>query len=156
MPLVEAGFQDQDGKPDKASLYQYGPTLAVTVSHYRSDAGSAPIGLAQKDPVSTHALVDTGAQESCIDIGLAQELELPVIDTVELSGSDGTKTHPVYLAAVDIPSLEFYQYGRFAGVALADGGQQHRALLGRSFLRSVIMIYDGIRGHVTLASMRIG
>ena len=155
MPVVDTGFYGQDGLPEKALLLQYGPTLAVTVSHYRSDAG--PIApLAQMDPVGTHALVDTGATESCIDIGLAQELELPVIDTVEISGSDGTRTHPVHLAAVDIPSLEFYQYGRFAGVALSDGGQQHRALLGRTFLQSVIMIYDGLRGQVTLASMRMG
>ena len=153
-PLAEAGFRGTDGSPDQELLLQYGPTLAVTVSHYVSDA--APALQPPNEPVSTHALVDTGATQSCIDIGLARELELPVIDTVQLSGSDGTKTHPVFLAAVSIPSLEFYQYGSFAGVALAEGGQQHRALLGRTFLQNVIMIYDGIRAQVTLASMRHG
>lgn len=140
---------------DRSLLLQYGPTISVSVSHYRSDTDAAAGAQPQKEPVSTHALVDTGATQSCIDIGLAQELELPIIDTVEISGSDGAKTHPVYLAAVSIPSLEFYQYGPFAGVALADGGQQHRALLGRTFLERAIMIYDGIRGQVTLASTRL-
>ena len=153
MPLADAGFRDADGRPDAESLLAYGPTLNVSVSHYTSE--DAPTNLAtQQDPVNTVALVDTGATQSCIDIQLAQDLGLPVIDTVKLSGSDGTKTHPVYLAAVSIPSLEFYQYGSFAGVALADGGQPHRALLGRTFLGSVIMIYDGVRAQVTLASMR--
>lgn len=154
MPLAEAGFTGQDGLPDEAPLLQYGPTLAVTVSHYGSDA--APGAEPQRESVSTYALVDTGATQRCIDVGLARELDLPIIDTVDLSGSDGTKTHPVFLAAISIPSLEFFQYGSFAGVALAEGGQQHRALLGRTFLRSVVMIYDGIRAQVTLASMRHG
>ena len=155
MPLADAGFRDANGRPDGAKLLEYGPTLSVSVSHYTSE--DAPTSLAAEDePVSTIALVDTGATQSCIDIQLAQDLRLPVIDTVQLSGSDGAKTHPVYLAAVNIPSLEFQQYGRFAGVALAEGGQPHRALLGRTFLQSVIMIYDGVRAQVTLASVRHG
>ena len=32
------------------------------------------------------------------------------------------------------PILDFIQYGRFAGVDLAAGGQVHKALIGRTFL----------------------
>ena len=105
MPLADAGFRDANGVADRNLLLQFGPTISVSVSHYRSDTDAGPSGQPQKEPVSTHALVDTGASQSCIDVQLAQELELPVIDTVEISGADGTKTHPVYLAAVSIPSL---------------------------------------------------
>ena len=77
---------------------------------------------------------------------------MPVIDTMEMSGVGGAKTHNVYLASVAIPSLEFSQYGRFAGVELKDGGQAHEALLGRTFLQTVILIYDGLRAQVTLAA----
>ena len=82
------------------------------------------------------ALVDTGASESCIDNKLAEELGLPVIDKMDMSGVSGMKKHNVYLASVHIPELEFAQYGRFAGVDLRDGGQIHQVLLGRTFLQT--------------------
>jgi hypothetical protein len=42
-------------------------------------------------------------------------------------------------------------YGRFLGVNLLAGGQQHRALIGRSFLVDKILIYDGRTGQVQIA-----
>lgn len=101
------------------------------------------------------ALVDTGASESCIDCDLAKRLGLPIIDTMQISGTDGTKTHDVYLAHINIVSLEFFQYGRFAGVRLSAGQQPHGVLLGRTFLASVMLIYDGLRGQITLTAPRI-
>ena len=56
----------------------------------------------------------------------------------------------VYMAQIHIPQLNFTQYGKFAGVQLVGGGQQHQALLGRTFLQGTMMIYDGIRGQVTV------
>lgn len=151
MPLADAGFSDQDsGRPDGRLLVAYGPTLRVTVSHFAQDAetGETPTEVVA-------ALVDTGASESCIDNQLAEDLGLPVIDEMDMSGVGGTKKHKVYLASVNIPELEFGQYGRFAGVDLRDGGQLHQALLGRTFLQNVILIYDGLRAQVTLASQRL-
>ncbi len=43
-------------------------------------------------------------------------------------------------------------YGLFAGVHLVAGGQSHKALIGRTFLRSFTMIYNGRTGAVTLDS----
>lgn len=151
MPLADAGFSDQDsGRPDNGLLLAYGPTLSVTVSHFVQDAdtGETPTRVVA-------ALVDTGASESCIDNKLAEELGLPVIDEMNMSGVGGMQKHNVYLASVNIPGLEFGQYGRFAGVDLRDGGQPHQALLGRTFLQNVILIYDGLRAQVTLASQRL-
>jgi hypothetical protein len=45
-----------------------------------------------------------------------------------------------------------FQWGAFAGVELRAGGQPHGVLLGRSFLNQCIMIYDGIREQVTVAT----
>ncbi len=136
MPLADAGFSNQKtGHPDGGLLVAYGPTLSVTVSHFVQDTETG-----ETPTQSVAALVDTGASESCIDYKLAEELGLPVIDEMEMSGVGGIKKHNVYLASVHIPELEFGQYGRFAGVDLPDGGQHHQALLGRTFLRNVILI----------------
>lgn len=149
MPLTEAGFVTQGGGPDHQLLIAYGPTIEVIIGHVSSDESIT--GQTQ----SVHALIDTGAQESCIDNQIAMALALPIVDVCPISGVGGVKDHSVYMAHVYIPTLERYQYGRFAGVDLISGGQPHGALLGRTFLQGVIMIYDGLRAQVTLASHKI-
>jgi len=57
----------------------------------------------------------------------------------------------MYVAQVVAPMFGFCQHGKFSGVSLIAGGQSHKLLLGRTFLRHFLMIYDGRRGQVTLA-----
>lgn len=152
MPLLDATFRDQAGQADKTSLLQFGPSIQVIVGHF-AQPGSIIVTPAVTE--TTLALVDTGACESCIDSTLAKKLGLPVIDTIQIAGSNGSHTHDVYLAHVNIWGLEFSQFGRFAGVHLAAGQQAHGVLLGRTFLSNVMLIYDGLRGQITLSSARI-
>ncbi len=148
MPILDAGFRSQDGHADSLLLITYGPTVQVTVGHYVPDADPA------RPSKAVYALVDTGAYESCIDAALAAELGLPVIDTTRISGAGGESIHDVFLAHIQIPQLEIVQYGRFTGVNLHAGRQAHSVLLGRTFLINTIMIYDGLRAQVTIASAR--
>ena len=142
MPIIEAGFVAKDGSPDNDQLVIYGPTILVVVSHFNNqDAPS----------LKAKALIDSGACESCIDNRIANELQLPVVDVMNIAGVGGVKEHPVYLAHIYIPTLERYQYGKFAGADLIASGQPHGVLMGRTFLQGVIMIYDGIRSQVTVA-----
>ena len=147
MPIIEAGASNSDGKLDPNQLILVGPSIRVSIGHFRTD--DAADTLPKEDEFAV-ALVDTGATESCIDISLAQKLELPIVDKMIISGAGGANSHGVYMAQIHIPDLQFTQYGKFAGVDLAGGGQLHQALLGRTFLQNTIMIYDGIRGQVTL------
>ena len=147
MPIIEAGFISNDGKPDLDKLLQFGPTIQVVIGHFKSADEASTV---QSEDSIAYALVDTGATESCIDITLAQKLQLPIVDKMNISGSDGAKVHDVYMAQIRVPNLEFTQFGKFAGVNLTDGGQQHQALLGRTFLQDTIMIYDGFRGQITI------
>ena len=147
MPIIEAGVKNSNDQIDPIQLVQVGPSIEVSIGHFRT--GGAP-RVPPTEDVFTLALVDTGATESCIDISLAQNLDLPVVDKMTISGVGGAKTHDVYMAQIHIPVLKFTQYGKFAGVDLDGGGQQHKALLGRSFLQNTIMIYDGLRGQVTI------
>ena len=149
MPLANLGFLDQAGRPDSGLLVSTGPTIEVVVSSL-----VAPDGL-QSVAHPIHALVDTGATLSCIDEDLASTLKLPVIDEMTIGGASGARKHDVYAARVTIPSLEVEQHGAFAGVGLAAGGQLHGVLLGRTFLQGMVMIYDGIRAQVTIASARL-
>ena len=149
MPILDAGFRKQDGHPDGQLLVTYGPTVQVTVGHYAPDGDQA------RPRKAVYALVDTGALDSCIDAALAAELGLPVVDTARIAGAGGESVHDVFLAYIQIPQLEVVQYGRFTGVNLAAGQQVHAVLLGRTFLVNAIMIYDGLRAQVTIASARL-
>ncbi|GAB0119897.1 hypothetical protein Acid7E03_39690 [Acidisoma sp. 7E03] len=131
----------------------HGPTMMVTVSavepeKVRLSGGDLHAQAAESIP----ALIDTGAGESCIDDELAVRLSLPVVDKRIVSGVGGQHTVNVYLGYVMIPSLNAILSGLFCGVHLAKGGQFHQVLLGRTLLRNLVMVYDGISGTVTLAN----
>jgi predicted aspartyl protease len=153
MPLAEAGFARSDIKEDQRRdlPIRIGPTVQVVVGHLDVATAGRPALANDQASESVHALIDTGALESCIDDQLARKLGLPVIDRQQCSGVNGPSTHDVYMAFIDIPAIVYAQYGRFMGVHLALGGQPHHVLLGRTLLQTMVMIYDGARGSVTLA-----
>lgn len=151
MPLEEAGFSNTDDEDASDALVRLGPTIWVEVDFHGPTAPEFQKNPNAPEPTTHPALVDSGATESCIDVKLARDIGLPEVDRRMISGVGGEHEVPFYLARVMVPNLQFYQHGLFAGVSLADGGQPHTVLIGRTFLKHFIMIYDGVRGQVTLA-----
>lgn len=180
MPIADCGFTARvavTGTPPTVKvtggnelLVQKGPTAKVEIGFdasmfpggFASITGTTP-GNATPTPVAiptpatpapaprvVEALIDTGACQSCIDEDLAQQLGLPLIDRRAGSGIGGTETFNVYLGHIRIVDLNFTEYGQFMGVKLTAGGQPHQALLGRSLLKSMILVYDGRDGTVRL------
>lgn len=146
MPIADAGpVGDTQARHDW--IVRYGPTLQVVVSHYAQD-GAVPLSNVEK---SVYGLVDTGATASCIDDAVAKELALPAIDRCVISGANGTSEHTVYLGQVNIPSLGLTTYGSFTGVRLTDGGLEQAVILGRTFLQSTVMVYDGRTGLISIS-----
>ena len=151
MPIADCGFDDTVQMSGAAALLYNGPTLWVDVGfdpEYKYDEnGTGP----RSEIMQVPALVDTGATISCIDDALAQALKLPLVDRQTLSGVAGKHEFNVYLAHIVVPALSFFQYGIFHGVSLTEGEQPHRALIGRSFLQDMMLIYDGRTGSVQIA-----
>ncbi len=150
MPETNCGFKDSPGTSGSLLLVANGPTLFVDIGFDPNFNPAAP-GPPVPGIKSQWALVDTGATESCIDNLLAATLNLPVVDRRPIGGVGGVHEANMYLAQVRVPSLDFTQYGLFAGVNLSEGGQRHRALIGRTFLRRYTMVYNGVTGSVTLS-----
>jgi predicted aspartyl protease len=121
---------------------------------FHADPAQVQAALAARTapPQLVEALIDTGALESCIDEDLARALQLPLIDQGEASGVGGKEKFNVYLGHIRIVALNFYQYGRFLGVKLQQGQRPHRAILGRTLLQGMILVYDGRTGTCTLAN----
>ena len=152
MAQAKCGFNDVPGGASGLELLvAHGPTLLVNIGF---DPKFQP-AIVHPPPVpgitDQWALVDTGATESCIDSQLAFQLGLPVADKRKVSGVHGSQGVNMHLAQVHIPSLGFTIYGLFAGVHLVAGGQTHKALLGRTFLKRFTMVYEGRTGTVTLS-----
>ena len=152
MPEALCGFNDQPGGATGAqSLSFFGPNLLVSVGFdpgYKPDGTSIP----RAAVTGMSALVDTGAQQSCIDSALAMQLNLPIVDRQTISGATGPKEVNMHVAQIHVPSLQVTIYGEFAAVDLVAGGQPHHVLIGRSFLQGFTMIYEGATGTVTIRS----
>jgi hypothetical protein len=152
MAQTKCGFESVEGGASGSDLLvQFGPTLMVDIG-FDPDYKPGPSAKPRPGINGISALVDTGASESCIDNLVGHDLALPVVDRRPIAGAHGSQLANIFLAQVHVPTLNFTIYGFFAGVDLAAGGQVHRALIGRSFLRRFKMIYEGATGTVTLSS----
>jgi hypothetical protein len=152
MPETKCGFNDAPGVSGSSLLVAHGPTVFVDIGFdatYQPGPKSKPV----PSITGVWALVDTGAMESCIDSLLAASLNLPIIDRRTISRVSGPKEVNVHLAQIHVPALVFTQYGAFAAVDVAAGGQRHLALIGRTFLQHFKMVYEGATGTVTLSSV---
>jgi len=150
MPSSQAGFKSgANGLSPADLLVELGPTVRVDIGlKSRSPAGGSP-DLAEK---RIRALIDTGAGGDCIDDELARRLGLPITDEGEISGVGGRHSAAIYTARVYIPSLDRLLFQPFTGVKLHEGGQWHRVILGRTFLRQYRLAYDGASGQVELST----
>ena len=150
MPTANCGYPDPKIGP--GLLVQLGPSLWVNIGFdptYKPDSNKPP----KPGIANVEALVDTGADESCIDSLLAAQLKLPVVDQRLLRGVHGIRSVNMHVAQVHIPALKFTQYGQFAAVDLAGGGQRLKALIGRTLLRHFTMVYEGRTGVVTISTI---
>lgn len=151
MPTTRIGFSDSESWSGQDKLIAFGPTLHVQIGfdpNFHPDLPPLP----DLPELELPALVDTGATESCIDSALAQKLQLPAVDTGQISGVQGASETVYYLAQIFVPSLNYTIYGRFSGVHLASGGQPHSALLGKTFLRNFELTYEGRTGDVIIGN----
>ena len=153
MPSTKCGWDNASGQKGCDALVAFGPTLVVHIGfdpQYKFVPGQLHAAPKPGTPNPVNALVDTGATESCIDAGLAMQLNLPIVDRRSVGGIGGAHEVNMHLAQIYVPSLEFTIHGAFAGVNLIAGGQPHLALIGRTFLQHFTMVYEGLTGTVTL------
>ena len=130
-------------------LLKTGPTIASVLSVDTTPIAGWPDG---HQNFQLNALIDTGASGNCIDEQLARSLLLPIVDFVPVSGIDGAKQRPRFLAVVHLPHLNHTIFGLFTGVSLIGGRNSppYQVLLGREFLRNFSMVYTGQTGEVII------
>ncbi len=148
MLTADCGYHE--GPNGQEFLVFYGPTVWVDVGFdpaYKANQKGPP----QPGKSRIEGLVDTGAEEGCIDSSLAALLKLPIVDRRKVCGISGSLEVDMHLAQVHIPSLKFTLHGRFAGVHLVPGGHRYQVLIGRTFLRHFKLVYDGRTGAASIS-----
>ena len=130
-------------------LVYHGPTLKVEVG-FDKTWKAKDSGRPHARGFDLEALVDTGAQDNCIDRLLAVQLGLPTVDRQAVCGVHGLRDVDVFLAQIYVPKLDHTEYGKFAGVELKEGGHRQHVLLGRTFLSHFAFAYNGRQGTFSL------
>jgi predicted aspartyl protease len=101
--------------------------------------------------ISGIALIDTGATSTCIDDAVAQQLQLPVVNVVNVaSASHGSTVQNVYPIQIEVTGLPIsIEAPNAIGAALAAQGLL--ALIGRDVLQHCTLFYNGLTGEITLS-----
>ena len=143
---IECG---QPGKP--LDLAMRGPRVYMQIGFDRDYEVEFPL----KKPRIPEALfadvIDTGANQTAIDIGIANRLRLPLIDRTDSVNVHGVVKSNMYAVHMYFPDLDYPAIGELVGARLAETGFDCDLLLGRDFLKDLQMLYDGRTGSVKLA-----
>lgn len=103
-----------------------------------------------EDPrLSVLALIDTGAERTCIDFDIATKLKLSAIDRITAIGAHGVEETDIYSVSFSFPDhkIEFLDWN-VIGARLKTAG--FSILIGRDVLRLSLLVYDGATGDVGL------
>lgn len=131
-----------------------GPLLQVVVGVSNGQARTLrAAGLPIPSELQLLALVDTGASQSCLDVGCVQRLALAQTGRAALLSPAGpAQQYPLHEASLIIThpqmNLALGSLG-FAAAPLALQGFE--AILGRDVLRGMLVVYDGQANTFTLA-----
>jgi hypothetical protein len=134
-----------------AVLQLEGPKIAIEVSVPTALAefflkNGLPVPPAQRG----FALIDTGASITAVDEGLVESLGTQPIGQMRLSTPSQSRPAWLYAARMSFPDFPIPALDVLDVVGCTLQPQGFIALLGRNFLRTVVLVYDGPGGLFTL------
>jgi len=160
VPILHVQYDSRGKTPDgneiqvppSIALLQHGPTVQIVIGLAQSFTDQLlQQGQPLPQPVSGHALIDTGASITCIDNSAAQNLGLPAIDVVQMMSASHDSieqnVYPIQMQIVGSPIR--VEIPRAIGANLAAQGLL--ALIGRDYLQHCTLFYNGLTGEITLS-----
>ncbi len=160
MPILHTQLPAQEQSPDGKSsavspavvLKERGPIVQVMVGIEQNIAQQLLAkGLPLPEPVAGVALIDTGATSTCIDVGIAEKLNLPVVDVVSVvSASHADTKQNVYPALIEVVGIAI-KFNAFRAIGVPLAAQGIDVLIGRDLLQHCTIFYNGIVGSFTLS-----
>ncbi len=137
-------------QPNRKALRVRGPTLSAKISVPAKARAYGP-GAPSSYDVEGLALVDTGADRTCISLEAVKTLGLVGNFPVAISSPSGPAMSAAYTVDLSLPGTEIEVKGiQVVGAYLA--GQGIEVLIGRDILERAKLVYDG---HAGVWSMKI-
>ena len=106
--------------------------------------------IGQKPPfVRAKAVIDTGAERTCLDSSISEKLALQVYDTARIATLSGIAEVNMVDVLIHIPELN-----RCFPVCVPSvdfGGKSYQVVIGRDILRKCKFEYDGINNLFKLS-----
>lgn len=162
MPVYNFQFTDNNKQPDANGLSVAGAYLPIEVHVLDAIAQQLTANNQQvPQPVSGFALIDTGATNTAVHEPIIQQLKLNPHNVANMGTAGGPVQRNIYAVKIDIPGVGLSGVlNNVAGVDLSgqmlpmqppQAPQQMIALLGRDFLQSTVMVWNGTVGTWSLA-----
>jgi hypothetical protein len=135
-----------DRYPGAASLQEYGVVVDVEFSAMQADGSFS-------EPMTVKFLVDTGATMSAIRPTIAQQTTpFAHTDRFVAFGIDGKVDVQTFTGILAFGEGDGARKSakQMAIQTLPNGANDYDGILGRDFLRMLVMTYDGPAGHFTI------
>jgi hypothetical protein len=145
VPVSDTGDHTGNG----AGLQLEGPKIAIEIAvptvlaEFLARSG-LPVPPARKG----FALIDTGASITAVDEDVVASLGIQPIGQMKLSTPSRSMPAWLYAARLTCAGMAVLEVLDIVGCSLQPQG--FIALLGRNFLRSVVLVYDGPAGVFTI------
>lgn len=147
-PIISGPSGLVPGADPRATIEIHGPRIGILLSVPQAQANAIQAaGGAVPQPVAGLALLDTGANNTAIDDGVAQSLGLRAISSVQVNTPSGAAVQAQYLVETNLGAGQ--GLWRMTGSILAPQGLV--ALIGTDILSSCVFVYDGVNGSFTLS-----
>lgn len=144
MPTLNWEYRDKKGNAAPDALQATGLLIEVELSPLHKSGQSAPI--------RGFALIDTGATQTCVDIGKARQAKMSVTGTGTLTSASGNTKVPLFGAMIDMKGIGKMTMSRCLGVNLSSfGNLKLIALVGRDVLQSGVLVYNGTNGTASFS-----
>ena len=117
----------------RPKVWVTGPVIDVGLGSPGRQGASEPL----------QAIIDTGASVICVDARVTKRLGLSSVNRKLMQMADGSEVIATsYLARLTIEDLDFNELVEVYGLPMPQPSR--RVLLGRAFLRSYIITYNGL------------
>ncbi len=138
------------------TLLEQGPITPVEVKITRELSSFLSTKGETLPPACTGlALIDTGTTRSCIDVSVAQRLNLLPISATQVVSANGQSFQGTYAAHIRFPAIGWdIEYSSVLSVNLSGQtiqGAPVIVLIGRDLLAKCVFVYNGTIGSFVLA-----
>ena len=155
MPIVNrrfSGLYSGQSISPRVVLQNVGPNIEVILAPLEAQLKSiADHGGTTPQPVSGHALIDTGASTTCVDAETAQRAGMALVTTGRIMSATHTnELVPVFAGRLTVAQASItVNSTRAFGLNLKDQGLV--ALIGRDLLANCVLVYNGLDGSFSLS-----